>query len=162
MGLPHESPDIYGMAVRVPLPQNVSGDQPSADLLFASTGETAYGRFVLKLRPAAAHGPLTTLLPVRAPAGPLLLRLRPKGGTRAGTGRGDLSRPDRMTLSYAVGTGGWTDVATVDLGARLPTERDGARYDPIAKNLPGTQQYDVVRRLREPAYLAARRVRSQG
>lgn len=169
MGLSHKWADIYGIAVRIPLPDRDPPAQPWADLLFASTGDTAYGRFVLQLRHGAACGPLTTLLPVRAPAGPLLLRLMPavSGSAPAPTVSelsdqselSDLSLPGSLTLSYAVGTGPWTKVAEVMVGQRDAGRPDEQRHDPITAKLPGTEPYDVVRRLREPAYRAARHVR---
>lgn len=148
IGLPPWLPDVYGVALRVPLAQPPAGE-PWADLLFASTGDTAYGRFVLRLRSSLVGGPLTTLLPVRAPAGPLLLRLTPD----AHAGR---HTPRAMRLAYAVGTGPWTDVASVHVHGELGTGASSARHDPVAHPLPGTRQYGWVVRLREPAYRAAR------
>jgi len=155
IGLPRPSKDICGMALRIPVLGQGVDTPPHADLLFASTGDTAYGRFILRLCDAAGDGPLTTLLPVRAPAGALLLRLLPEGAR----GGDDLTPPARMTLSYAVGTGPWSDVADVRVGPRQPRPGDQERHDPITAPLPGTTQYEVVRRLREPAYRAARAVR---
>ena len=149
--------DIYGIAMRIPILKREPPGPPWADLLFATTGDTAYGRFVLQLRYGAARGPLTTLLPVRAPAGPLLLRLTPAAGAPAPGD--DLSLPGLLTLSYAVGSGPWTNVADVMVGTRDAGHPDVERHDPITAMLPGTEQFDVVRRLREPAYRAARRTR---
>ena len=154
MGLPINWAEIYGIAVRIPLPERDPSGPRWADLLFASTGDTAYGRFVLQLRRGAAHGPLTTLLPVRAPAGPLLLRLVPAGAPGPGD---DLALPGLLSLSYAVGWGPWTNVADVMVGPRDVSHPDVERHDPIIAALPGTEQFGVVRRLREPAYRAARR-----
>jgi hypothetical protein len=161
MGLPAGWADIYGIAMRIPLPDRHPPAEPWADLLFASTGDTAYGRFVLLPRSGAARGPLTTLLPVRAPAGPLLLRLMPEGnGSAPGSSLSDLSDlslPRSMTLSYAVGRGPWMNVAEVVVGRPNAGRPDRERHDPITAELPGTEPYDVVRRLREPAYRAARK-----
>lgn len=154
MGLPTNWVEIYGIAVRIPLPEGDAPGPPWADLLFASTGDTAYGRFVLRLRHGAARGPLTTLLPVRAPAGPLLLRLMPAGAPVPGD---DLALPGLLTLSYALGQGPWTSVADVIVGPRDVSHPDVKRHDPITAALPGTEQFGVVRRLREPAFRAARR-----
>lgn len=160
MGLPARWPDVYGIAVRIPLPRRNPPSPPWADLLFATTGDTPYGRYVLRLRRGAARGPLTTLLPVRAPAGPMLLRLRaPVGEPVPGD---DLSLPPELTLSYAVGSRPWTDVADLVVGPRDPGGADRERHDPITAELPGTQQFEPVRRLREPAYRAARWVRPHG
>lgn len=157
MGLPAQWADIYGIAVRIPLPRRDPPSPPWADLLFATTGDTAYGRYVLRLRRGAARGPLTTLLPVRAPAGPILLRLIPS--LDAPVPGDDLSLPSELTLSYAVGSRPWTDVADFVVGTRDPGGPDLERHDSITAELPGTQQFEPVRRLREPAYRAARWVR---
>ena len=160
MGLPRGWTDIYGMAVRVPVPNPAPGRPPWADLLFASTGDTAYGRFVLRLGSAVGDGPLTTLLPVQAPVGPLVLRLLPR--EPAPEGAGDLIPPAVMTLSYAVGSGPWRDVAAVAAGLYQAPPANRRRHDPIAAQLPGTTQYEAFRRLREPAYRAARLARPHG
>ena len=159
MGLPARWADIYGIAVRIPLPGRPPPGPSWADLLFATTGDTAYGRYVLRLRRGAARGPLTTLLPVRAPAGPMLLRLMPFNAPVPGD---DLSLPSELTLSYAVRSSPWTDVADLVVGTRVPGGPDLERHDPITAELPGTQQFGPVRRLREPAYRAARWVRPHG
>jgi hypothetical protein len=163
MGLPHRLSDIYGIAMRIPLPDRPPPAEPWADLLFASTGDSAYGRFVLQLRHGVADGPMTTLLPVRAAAGPLLLRLAP-AVNRSAPGDlpvdlSDLTLTASLTLSYAVALGPWTDVAEVMVGQPDASRPDRQRHDPITAELPGTEPYDVVRRLREPAYRAARHVR---
>ncbi len=150
MGLPLSLPDIYGVALRVDLP----GSGPF-DLLFASTGDSAGGRFVLRLRPGVEAGPLTTLLPVRSPKGPLVLRLVAATASPVE----ELSMPAALVLSYAHGTGPWRDVGDVVVGALQGPETEQERHDPVLHQLPGTEQYAVVSRLREPAYRAARAVR---
>lgn len=162
IGLPRQVRDIYGIAIRITLSHNGSHDgshtsegntgQQVADLLFASTGDTRVGRFVLQPRPELAAGPLTTLLPVRTEAGPLLLRLTPRDSSAivAGTGLPDL------TLSYAVGTGPWNPLGSVEFGAEI-AGHENDRHDPVEHQLPGQQQYPWVRMLREPAYRSARR-----
>jgi hypothetical protein len=156
-GLPAPLPDIHGIALRVP-GQALGKDGP-ADLLFAGTGDSSLGRFVLAPRLRADGGPLTTLLPYRSPRGPLELRLVPHGGPRH-----DGPVPAGFTLSYAIGSGQWRDVGEVVVGAALPESVDRVRHDPVLNLLPGTSQYGVVSRLREPSYRAARSVpaRSRG
>jgi len=137
MGLPARWADIYGIAVRIPLPRRDPPSPPWADLLFATTGDTAYGRYVLRLRRGAARGPLTTLLPVRPPAGPILLRLMPS--LDAPVPGDDLSLPSELTLSYAVESGLWTDVADLVVGPTGPGRPDVERHDPIRAQLHGIQ-----------------------
>ena len=104
----------------------------------------------------ACHGsttPATTLLPLRSPRGPLLLRLVPHDGLLH-----DGRVPAKCALSYAVGTGEWQGVGELVVGALLPEPVDRVRHDPVLNVLPGLSQYGFVARLREPSYRAARSV----
>ena len=90
---------------------------------------------------------MTTLLPYRAPIGPILLGAR---------------RVDDQVfdLSWARLTGEWHSFAGLAL---LPDEQDTdpeISFDPMLNRLPGLEPYDWVRRLREPGYATARRERS--
>lgn len=158
IGLPQQVPDIYGIAIRIDLADNgfeldqLETQHRVADLLFASTGDTAIGRFVLKPRAEVGTGPLTTLLPVHAPAGPLLLRLAPREPEVAG----DDDAPPDMTLAYAIGMRRWNPLGLLKFGAEV-AGHDNDRHDPVEHQLPGQQQYSWVKLLREPAYRAARR-----
>ena len=156
IGLPARWPDIHGLALRLP-----GGAGGVFDLLFASTGDSGWGRFLLTMRPRLGAGPLTTLLPVRSPSGPLLLRVAAARGADPLDAGPGLGVPSRLVLSYAVGPGPWRDVGELALGPLPVATRAGARgrhHDPVVHELPGTGQYDAVRRLREPAYRAARRL----
>ena len=83
----------------------------------------------------------------------LLRRMAPVGATVPGD---DLSLPIELTLSYAVGSTPWTAVVNRVVGPRDPGGPNRERHDPIIAELPGRQQFEPVRRLREPAYRAAR------
>ncbi|HEV7173230.1 hypothetical protein [Pedococcus sp.] len=152
-GLPSPWPDVHGIAIHVPA--EVLSRRDGADLLFASTGDSGLGRFRLAARREAAGGPLTTLLPMRTGAGPMLFRLRPVEGP-ATSAAGLVGA--RYQLSYAVGTRPWTVVGEIQVGAPEGEQVDRRRHDPVLHTLPGTEQYPVVAALREPAYRAARRV----
>lgn len=149
-GLPSPWPDVHGLAVHVPA--EVLSRPDGADLLFASTGDSALGRFVLAARRDAAGGPLTTLLPVRTGAGPMLFRLHPLGGPAPSLVGA------RYQLSYAVGTRPWTVVGEIVVGPPEGNQVDRRRHDPVLHTMPGTEQYPAVAALREPAYRAARQV----
>jgi hypothetical protein len=149
-GLPPPWPDVHGIAVHVPA--EVLSRRDGADLLFASTGDSGLGRFLLTARREATGGPLTTLLPVRTAAGPMLLRLQPVGGPASSLVGA------RYQLSYAVGTRPWTLVGEIVVGRPEGDQVDRRRHDPVLHTLPGTEQYPAVAALREPAYRAARRV----
>ncbi len=150
-GLPRPWPDIHGLALRVPA--SAPHRNAPADLLFAGTGDSALGRFLLAPRLRADAGPLTTLLPYQSVDGPLLLRLVPERGLRK-----DDRVPARYALSYAVGLGQWRPVGEVIVGALLPEPIDRVRHDPVLNLLPGVRQYGFVARLRAPSYRAARTV----
>ncbi len=88
VGLPRALPDIHGLALRVAL-----DDERHGDLLFATTGTGRWTRFMLA--PGwKVQRPMTTLLPYRTPAGPVLLAIR------AGA-------EDRYDVAYAFGGGTW-------------------------------------------------------
>jgi hypothetical protein len=142
VGLWTALPDVFGLAVRVPI-----GDGDHGDLLFASTGRGRLTRFVLTAARSPYTRPLTTLLPNRAPAGPVLLSAEFRDGTT-------------VLLSWAVGTGDWHPFAELRLDEEPVDEPDALiSFDPVLHTLPGLATYDWVRRLRAPAYATARRSR---
>lgn len=140
VGLPRALPDIHGLALRVPL----AGDR-HGDLLFATTGTGRLTRFLLA--PGwKGQRPMTTLLPYRTPAGPVVLALRAVA-------------EHRYELAHALGTGEWQlfgELTLSDTAGPDPT----ISFDPVTHPVPGLEIYDWVARLREPAYLTARRTRS--
>ena len=142
IGLPPPAPDIFGLAVRVPLPGGSYGD-----LLLATTGLGRLTRFTLTAARSATGRPLTTLLPYRTAAGAVLL---------AATYRDQ----DTVDLAWACGTGGWHRFARLRLDHEPAGGADAlVSFDPVRHELPGLVTYDWVRRLREPAYRTARRSR---
>lgn len=142
-GVPSPAPDVIGVALRVTITE--AGAERPADLLFASTGTGAVTRFTLALRRSAGAGPLTTLLPMAASIGPLLLALRPNGDG------------DTLRLAWAQPRGDWHDCGILRIQRDEVTGDDQAlRFDGIANPLPGLAPYAVVRALREPSYLLAR------
>ena len=139
IGLPVTVPDIHGLAVRVLTPE------AGGDLLFASTGWGRLGRFVLTFVGGPASRPMTTLLPYRTSSGAVLL------GARA-------TDPRTYELSWSRPLGEWQPFAELRLtGDEAPDQ--AISFDPVRNQLPGLAQYPLVVRLREPAYLTARRSR---
>ena len=139
VGFPRWLPDIQGLAVRS------DPDGEPGDLLFATTGSGPITRFLLTPSRRLTR-PMTTLLPYRAPIGPILLGAR----------RVD---DQRFDLGWARLTGGWHSFAGLVL---LPDEHETdteISFDPMLNRLPGLEPYDWVRRLREPSYATARRTR---
>lgn len=134
IGLPSPLPDIHGLAVRVPV------DDEYADLLFATTAWNRVGRHVLV--PTMGAGPsLTTLLPYRTAAGPVVIGARQSGSS--------------YDLSWATVGGGWHRFAELRLSE--PAAPDAVvSFDPVLNRPPGLTPYAWVTALRERAYATAR------
>lgn len=144
VGLPAPSPDIFGLAVRVP---GADAGDDYGDLLFSGSGTGPLSRFVFLPGRSIATSPQGTVLPYRTPAGPVVLLATPR----------DASTFD---LSWAVGRGAWTRFATLELGTGAPAAPDTSiSFDPVRNTVPGLEIYPWVRRLREPSYRSARRAR---
>jgi hypothetical protein len=142
VGLPPPVPDVFGLAIRVPTAGGGHGD-----LLFASTGLGRLTRFILTVARSSDRRPLTTLLPYRTPAGPVLLSAVFRDETT-------------VMLSWAVRSGAWHPFAELRLDEGPVDEPDTPlSFDPVDNTLPGLVTYDWVRRLRAPAYVTAQRSR---
>ncbi|HYO41231.1 MAG TPA: hypothetical protein VER39_16405 [Nocardioidaceae bacterium] len=141
-GLPAPAPDVLGLSLRVPTSSGSYGD-----LLFATTGTGRLTRFLLRPAWSPYGRGMTTLLPYRTATGPVLL--------------GALQTDERtVDLLWARGAGGWWRFATASLADDPASSSDASiSFDPVRNTLPGLEVYDWVQRLREPAYLAARRSR---
>jgi hypothetical protein len=137
VGLPDGLPDIHGLAIRVPR----DGDR-HGDLLLATTGRGRVGRFVLTAGRTPQSRPFTTLLPYRTPSGPKLL---------AAVARSE----HRYELAYAALGGTWHPFADLVLSSTAGPD-PLVSFDPVRNTLPGLDNYEWVRRLREPAYGTAR------
>ena len=126
--------DITGLAVRVP-----RGSR-RADLLFAGTGGSRWGRLVLRPGLRRDRGPLTTLIPLRTDKGRRMwLRADP-----VDAGRWRLSRS---------GVGGaWQPWATLVAHRSLA---DTVRFDPVGRPPAGTTGPRWAVLLRGPAYRRA-------
>lgn len=144
VGLPRPLPDIEGLALRLP------GPDGRGDLLFASTGTGAVTRHLLLLRRSHAHGPLTTLLPLRSPTGPLLVGLFPRppqGG----------AEPDEYDLRVARPGRDWRGVGLLRIGDVADEVDDPpVRFDPVEFPVPGLEHYPGVAEIRSLAYRGAR------
>lgn len=138
IGLPDALPDFQGLAVRV------RGEGGDADLLFASTGWDPVTRHVLVPRWSPGR-PLTTLLPYRTAAGPVVLGAR---GNDTG-----------YELSWAPVGRGWRPLGLLVVGEEL--DLGTVSFDPVQHHPPGLEQYGWVERLRERSYATARRHRGE-
>ena len=148
IGLPRALPDIHGLALRVHLGDG-DADRSAAqvgDILFATTGWGRVTRFTLTMSRHPRTRPLTTLLPYDTDSGALLL-----GADGLGA--------ETYELSWARPAGDWHPFGVLRLSTRHSADRE-ISFDPVLHQLPGLRQYPTVRRLREPAYLRARRSRA--
>lgn len=142
-GLPKRFPDILGLALRISYAGGGHGD-----LLFASTGTGAVGRFIVRpaRRPSRPYG---TLFPYRSPRGPLLLAVLPL--TDDGT---------RFELLCATLRGPWSPFGVLEVHSDWDTATDvPLSFDPVLFEVPGLHGYDWASRLRRFSYAASRRAR---
>lgn len=143
VGLPAPFPDIFGLAIRVPTEGGRHGD-----LLFASTGLGRLTRFTLTPAQSPHRRPMTTLLPYRTPAGAMLLSAV-------------FHSQNKVELAWALRSGAWHPFAELVLD-KAPINGTAdllVSFEPVTNVLPGFETYAWVRRLREPAYVTARRSR---
>ncbi|MXG91928.1 hypothetical protein [Nocardioides flavescens] len=140
VGLPSGWPDVHGLAVKVPL-----GAAGHADLLLSTTGAGRLTRYLLTATRAQEHGLLGTLVPFRSPSGAVVVAGRYHG-------------PATVELVYAGPREDWQPFAELELGEREPDDPELV-FDAVLHPPPGLEQYDVVRRLREPSYARARAAR---
>ncbi|WP_162602280.1 hypothetical protein [Nocardioides daejeonensis] len=143
LGLPRPWPDVRGLALRV-LDGPAAADGLPADLLLATTGSGRISRFLLAPASRTTGHTFTTLLPYRGPQGAVEVSAQASGERRFG-------------LCHATLAGPWQPFATLDLKERLSEE---PTFDPLRHLVPGLSQFGWVRLLRDPAYRAARRIRS--
>lgn len=137
MGLPAPLPDIDGLALRLPV------DGGDADLLLASTGTGRWTQHVLAPHRSGARVPLTTLFPFETGAGRLVLGLFPVGAD--------------YDLFASIDSGPWRPLGHLTLEPLAVEDPPELRFDPIHNTPPGLGTSPVLARLRDPAYVAARR-----
>lgn len=141
-GVPAPLPDVHGLALRL---EEAEG---TVDLLLSTTGVGALTRFVLLPRRTERRS-MTTLVPVRTPAGPLLLRLTPAAS-------GPTSRT--WLLGVARARGPWEPVGRLVATAApvRPGPDPPLRFDPVRHLPAGAHQYRWVALVRDPAYVRSR------
>lgn len=156
-GLPPGWPDVHGVSVRIP--QESAG---GADLLLATTGRAPVLRHVLAPHRTVGAGTYTTLMPFRGPHGPTLLAALPEAGRRlpghpAALAAELATEPWRLTLAWAGLAGRWRPFGSLLVGGVGTTAHDPpVRFDPT-RTLLDLPAYGWLARLRDPAYVAARR-----
>ncbi|WP_317231655.1 hypothetical protein [Clavibacter capsici] len=156
-GLPAALPDVLGLALRIP-----GGEGSTVDVLLASTGLSPVGRLLLAPRLALSGARLTTLMPYRGSAGPVLLGVLVDQDPPLPAGADDLGRaladrPVRLRLVHATPRGLWHVAARIELAHDAAGPLDTAtRADPVLASPPGGTTYPWTRRLRSPGYRVAR------
>ncbi|OUE28086.1 hypothetical protein BFL36_02500 [Clavibacter michiganensis] len=156
-GLPAALPDVLGLALRIP-----DGGGTTIDVLLATTGLSPVGRFLLAPRRALSGARLTTLMPYRGSAGPVLVGVLVDADPPLPAGAPDLgralaTRPVGMRLVHATPRGRWHVAARIALAHDAAGPLDTAtRADPVLAAPPGDTTYPWTRRLRAPGYRVAR------
>ncbi|MHA7155564.1 hypothetical protein [Arthrobacter sp. TMN-50] len=164
IGLPRWSPDVLGLALRVP------DGSDHFDVLLASTGTAVPGRFMLLPQRNVMAARFTSMMPYRGEKSAVLLAafpLDPSGdlsATPAALRIGLAKRPLELALCFSRPLGSWTRFGTLVLNLdRLDPadvgQTDGPadlRFDPVRRPLPGSKTYNWTRALREPSYAEAR------
>lgn len=151
VGVPAPLPDVIGLAVRF------DGPAGPADIELASTGVGWPWRFLLRAHRSPSRAHLHTILPYRAPTGPVLLAARtiaprdlpPHPDALAGR---LADEPWRLELLVARSRGAWRRFGQLEL-RRSPGPLDPLlRFDAGRRLLPGAREYEWAHRLRQPAY----------
>ena len=164
VGLPKGWPDVFGVAWRW-----YDDDGRPQDLLLSSAGPGRIGRFV-PLPRRTMPGWFTTVMPLRTPAGPVLLALVPADPpTQAGdvvldilraTPRGPWARAGELRLRRPAPSAGRSAPSA---GKPMPSagkhadDRAPLRFDPTRNAPHGLSTYGWEDGLRSLAYAAARR-----
>ncbi len=157
VGLPDRLPDVLGLALRFH-----TADGRHADVLLASTGIGFPSRFLLVPRRSGTGATFSSLMPYRAPQGPVLICARsvPRRvlpADLAGLRRSLRDEPWRLRLYHATPTGTWHPFAEALLRHAGEPDSDELRFQPTVHPIPGGTTYPWLRRLREPSYRAVQR-----
>lgn len=143
--------DIMGLAVRVP---GGAADGRDADLLFATTGAGRWTRYLLVPRPTWGVGDYTTLLPLAWAGGTVVLRLHARSVTDYEVSVS--TRPPGVRRPTT-----WRTIGRLVLDGP-PTDDQPLRFRPAASPPAGLTAPAWVRAVRQPAYVAARRLARLG
>ena len=156
IGTPAGWPDILGLALRI------STEAGPADVLLASTGMSRPGRLILTAHRHASNSKLTSLMPYKGSAGPVLLAAFPERAGRSLPATPEAFRRALDTASWTLGlyharpAGRWIRFGTLALTLDPATADLPTRFDPLENSLPGAGTYGWTRRLRKPSYEVAR------
>ncbi len=165
LGLPSPSPDLLGLALRLP---DVYGRARHQDLLFATSGSGPALNVVPRPTRSFFAGSFSTLLPYRAAGRLVLLGASPASPSAS-------SRPDplaelvetaeqaalRFVLAVARPWSAWEPVALVSIEERLPPDAsEGLRFNP-AHTGGHLQPVGLLNDVRGPAYRGSQKGREE-
>jgi hypothetical protein len=155
VGLPDRWPDILGMAVRI---LDAHGPGVDQDLLLVTSGDAPGVRHALVPTRSFAHPRWSSLLPYALPDGRrVVVGARPVDVTRAPTSFDQLRKAAtdgdlQYVLDVAGPTGGWTEVALLELGTELTdAEAEALRFNP-ANAGGGLEPTGFLQTIRRRAY----------
>lgn len=151
VGLPQPLPDVIGLAVRF------DGAAGPVDIELASTGSGRLSRWALLAHRSPSRAHLGSLLPYRAPSGPVLLAARTVAPADLPASPASLAErlatePWRLQLLVARPRGPWHAFAELELRREAGPLDPLLRFDAGRHLLPGALHYDWVVRLRQPSY----------
>jgi hypothetical protein len=162
-GFPDRWPDVWGLALRLDLPDA----RTLADLLLSSGWANPLGRHALALR-RTPRPPFTTVMPYRTASGRSVMLAALGPAAALPSDRGALAvaleaEPLHLPLAAAVGSGGWQPYGVVVLGGPAVGSGDGLvagdadiSFDPMINPLPGLSLPEPVATIRSRAYAGAR------
>jgi hypothetical protein len=161
VGLPGRTPDVLGLAVRIP---DVSHPGDHQDLLVSSSGTGPLGRTVLRPTNDHGHASYSSLVPYQTPLGRAIVWARAEvdGDDEPRTLEEAADLATSGTLHYVVGLA--TDsrdhlLGEVRLHERLdPQVGESLRFDPLNAAL-GLRPTGVLQTVRERAYHASQALR---
>jgi hypothetical protein len=149
LGLHEPSPDILGVAVRVP---DAYGPGAHQDLLLATAGSGPVVRSVPFLARSLDGGHYSSVLPHRIGDGYRYLGARPL--TAGAGGR-------RFALEVAAPLGDWAEVAVVELGSAWDEARsDALRFNPLFTG-GGIEPVGLLQTVRRRVYAGSQAARPQ-
>lgn len=150
-GLPAPLPDVPGLVLRFDTGEGL------ADIELASTGFGVPSRFWLALHRSPSRARLNTIFPYKGADGPVLLCARTISPRDLPVGLPQLARrleteKWRLRLYFARPLGKWHAFAEVELWREHEELDPLLRFDAVRHPLPGTEQYDWVKHVRQPTY----------
>jgi hypothetical protein len=152
-GLPEPLPDVLGLAIRIP---DAYGPERHQDFLLVTSSRLPVGRHLLLPARGFLARTFSSLLPYRARGSLVLVGALPSHAEGSGPGLASLRHERAAPLGYKLALasplGGWSEVATLELGRRLPDQAvEELRFDP-SNTGGGIELAGVLNRLRRPAY----------